>query len=177
MQQYRLGFLMEQALGHISYARNLRRWLRRDESIDATVMPVRPFVRDFYQRLYRVSNWSVVASLRAREQVRRHGGPGAFDALLYHTQITTLFSLRIMRRVPTVVSLDATPFNMDDLAHAYDKRPSGDSKVAGLKYRWNAATFRAGAAITTWSAWAKESVVRDYGVAGEKVTVIPPGVD
>ena len=31
--------------------------------------------------------------------------------------------------------------------------------------------------MVTWCGWAKESLVRDYGIPAERVTVIPPGVD
>ena len=99
------------------------------------------------------------------------------DVLFYHTQATALFSLRLARRVPVVVSLDATPINMDSVAARYGHRPDGPGPAGRLKRVLVSAAFSRAAALTTWNRWARESLVRDYRVDPGKIGVIPPGVD
>jgi glycosyltransferase involved in cell wall biosynthesis len=82
-----------------------------------------------------------------------------------------------MRRIPSVVSLDATPIQIDALGEAYNHAPSGNSRIEAWKKQMNERSFGAARRLITWSEWAKASLVADYGVPAEKVTVIPPGID
>jgi glycosyltransferase involved in cell wall biosynthesis len=82
-----------------------------------------------------------------------------------------------MRRIPTIISTDATPLNYDTVGAGYNHKVSGNSLLERGKFQWNKSTYHAATAIVTWCQWAKDSLVSDYGVSAEKVTVIPPGVD
>jgi glycosyltransferase involved in cell wall biosynthesis len=68
------------------------------------------------------------------------------------------------------------PLQYDALGAFYGHTP-GSGPLERLKKRLNTRAFSAAHAIVTWSEWAKASLVTDYGVPGEKITVIPPGVD
>src|SRR5690349_4976361 len=117
-----IGFVMEQTLGHVTHDRNLREWVARDEggSGAATWMPVAFEAADVWQRAPGVrGNWTLRASLRARAQVRAALRRGPLDGLFFHTQVTALFAAPFMRRLPTIVSLDATPLNVDSVGAAY----------------------------------------------------------
>ena len=111
------------------------------------------------------------AWLGLRGQARR------LDGALFHTQVTSLFSAGLMRRVPSVISLDATPLQYDALGAFYGHAPSGNARLEALKKRLNQRAFGAARHLVTWSQWAKDSLVADYGVPPEKITVIPPGID
>ena len=39
-RRYRLGFVVEQTLGHRTHYRNLRRYIGEDEAVAATWMPI-----------------------------------------------------------------------------------------------------------------------------------------
>lgn len=80
-----------------------------------------------------------------------------------------------MRAVPTIISLDATPINYDTVGAFYGHKSSGP--LESLKFRANARAFSLATGLVTWCRWAKDSLVHDYGVPPEKITVIPPGVD
>jgi glycosyltransferase involved in cell wall biosynthesis len=80
-----------------------------------------------------------------------------------------------MRRVPSIVSLDATPINYDSVGAAYNHRPAGDGFVDRQKYALNRSSMHAADALVSWSDWAKRSLVEDYGVEPAKVRVIAPG--
>lgn len=98
------------------------------------------------------------------------------DALFLHTQVTSLFSLDLMHRVPTVVSLDATPLNYDTLGTYYNHKPAGEGPIDSLKFWLNRRAFHSAVALVTWSDWARRSLIADYGVSPERIHVIPPGV-
>jgi glycosyltransferase involved in cell wall biosynthesis len=95
--------------------------------------------------------------------------------VLFHTQVTSLFSVGIMRRLPAVVSLDATPINYDSVGHYYHHRAAGDGLLDRQKYRINRSVFHAAAGLVTWSEWARRSLEHDYGVDPAHVRVLAPG--
>jgi glycosyltransferase involved in cell wall biosynthesis len=174
----RIGFVMEQTLGHVTHHRNLARWAAEDPSVHATWIAVPCWQDDRWARWPVVrNNPSLSLSLRARDRLRYGHDRSSFDALFYHTQSTALFSLGLARRLPVVVSLDATPLNIDSIASGYGHRPDSRSTLGGWKLRWYRRLFHVATALTTWSRWARDSLVRDYGVDPDKVEVIPPGID
>ncbi len=173
----KLGFVLEQALGHVTHAQNLRRTLANDPRDQALYMDI-PYhdTPGWQSRLPGVrSNWSVRASLAAYRALRPHAG--ALDAALFHTQVTSLFSAGLMRRVPSVVSLDATPLQYDALGALYGHTPSTNARLETVKKRLNQRAFHAARHLVTWSEWVKGSLVADYGVDESKITVVPPGID
>jgi glycosyltransferase involved in cell wall biosynthesis len=175
---YRIGFIIEQTLGHITFHRNLAEWVTRDPSMQPNWIPIPYWAEDRWSRIPFVNrNMSLLLSLRARERVLEKSKEQGFDGLFYHTQVTALCSLSLMRRLPTVVSTDGTPLNMDTLAAAYNQRPDTPGPISHVKWRWNQSLFRRAAALTTWNQWAKDSLIQDYRIEEGKITVIPPGVD
>ena len=173
----RVGFVMEQALGHVTYAKNLQAAYRDSARVRPVWMSV-PFADGGpLERVPLVrSNWAVRGSLRARAALRAHGGAGQLDALLYNTQTVSLLAPLGERRTAVIISLDATPANFDRVGRAYGHAPA-PGVVESLKGRLYRRVFRGADALTTWSQWAKDSLRDDYGVDPDAVTVIPPGVD
>jgi glycosyltransferase involved in cell wall biosynthesis len=81
-----------------------------------------------------------------------------------------------MKQVPTVVSLDATPMQYDELGEFY-AHDVGSDPAERVKKWANRRCFEQARHLVTWSEWAKQSVVGDYGISPEKISVIAPGVD
>ena len=81
-----------------------------------------------------------------------------------------------VRRIPTVVSLDATPIQYDELGAHYG-HDTGGRAVERLKWKANRACFAGAAAVVAWAEWTKAGLVDRYEVPADKVVVIPPGVD
>jgi glycosyltransferase involved in cell wall biosynthesis len=75
-----------------------------------------------------------------------------------------------------VVSLDATPKQYDALGDHYD-HGTGPAPVERLKTLINRRCFERAAHIVTWAEWTKQSLISDYAVDADKITVIPPGVE
>jgi glycosyltransferase involved in cell wall biosynthesis len=171
-----VGFVLEQTLGHVTHADNLRSIISADRMIRATWCPIAFGVDGVAARLpgYR-SNWTVRAGVRARRSVRRAHRDDRLDALFVHTQVPAVLLGRWMRRIPTVVSLDATPLQYDELGDAYS-HGVGPPRVEQAKHALNVRCFRAARQLVTWSSWAKVGLVDGYGVDPQRVRVIPPGV-
>jgi glycosyltransferase involved in cell wall biosynthesis len=172
----RFAFVVEQTLGHVAHTKNLERALASTDWVDGTVVKLPYEPRGSLQRLPGLRNWSLRASLMTREALRRRLGAGPLDAAFIHTQVAALLSVGVMRAVPTVVSLDATPANFDDVGEAYGHR-RGQPLVETAKASVNRRAFQAAAALVTWSRLAADSLSADYGVPAARVRVIPPGVD
>lgn len=175
-----IGFALEYSLGHATHADNLKRYLNSDSKPSLRPMFLDlPFENTPVGVLGRLpgvrSNWSLRASCGAYLGMRR--SVRHLDAALFHTQVTSLLSAGFMRRVPSVVSLDATPLQYDRIGSHYGHTPSGSRVMESMKKRLNERAFRAAKRLVTWSEWAKRSLIDDYGVPGDKVTVIPPGID
>ncbi len=173
---YRIGFVMEDHLGHATHYRNLRHYVQDDAEVAPVWMPLPFEPGGKLARLPMVrSNWSVRASLLARQAMQRARQQGAFDALFIHTQVASLLAGPFMRAIPTIISLDATPINYDAVGQFYGHQSGGP--LEGLKFRANVHALKLAAGLVTWCQWAKDSLVNDYRIASEKITVIPPGVD
>lgn len=172
----RAAFVMEQALGHVTHASNLRAALAERTDIAPSWLPI-PFDAHGAARLVPLlrSNWSVRASWRARRALDRALARDAHRALLFHTQVTALFSTSLMRRIPSIVSMDATPINYDSVGAPYGHRAAGDGWLDRQKYRMNRDVFHAAARLITWSEWARTSLIDDYGVDPDRIRVLAPG--
>jgi glycosyltransferase involved in cell wall biosynthesis len=175
---YRLGFIMEQTLGHITHAKNLQYWIEKDLDVIPTWIPVSYEQKDKWDNIPLVrSNWTVKSSLRAREQVLAAMASAKLDGLFFHTPVTTMFSHGLMADIPSVVSMDATPINFDHIGSPYHHKPSSLRPLEAFKNAVNGRAFRKSSKLITWCKWAKDSLELDYGIDPAKVEVIPPGVD
>src|SRR6185503_7846106 len=111
---YKLGFVMEQTLGHVAHAQNFRHWVAKDPDVSPTWIQIPYAASDRWGRMPMVKhNWTVLASLRARELVQAALRSERLDGLFFHTQVTGLFVHGLMKEIPTLVSMDATPLNFD----------------------------------------------------------------
>jgi len=172
----RLGFLMEQTLGHVTHYRNLRAAVDADPRARAAWYPLGFPPRGSLETLPPLrNNWTARGSLRAR-RLLPPALAASHDALFFHTQTITVLSRATIARVPSVISLDATPLNYDVVGAAYGHR-GGSGPVEAAKRALYARPLRAAAAIVVWCDWARRSLVSDYGVPDSRITVIAPGVD
>jgi glycosyltransferase involved in cell wall biosynthesis len=174
---YQVGFVIEQALGHITHGQNLQRYIPHDTEINAHwAMPAwdhTSWAKNL--PLYR-SNWTVQAGLQTRGLIGKINRTTRLDGLFFHTQVTAVLAQDWLGRMPGIVSLDATPLQYDALGDVYEHEP-GPAWLENLKWRLNRDCFQKASRLVTWSEWARQSLIHDYGVAGEKITVIPPGVN
>lgn len=174
-QKPTIGVLLEQTLGHVSHGQNLKAALAGVESasLHFRELPFEPVHR--YEALPLLSNWTLRSSLAGRSAVHELERNQRLDALFVHTHVPATFLGSIMDRVPTVVSIDATPAQIDRLGSSY-QHPVRHRAVEGGKRRLHVGCFQRASRFVAWSAWAADSLARDYGVDRDLVTVVPPGV-
>jgi hypothetical protein len=172
----RAAIAVEQTLGHVTHYRNLRDFAAQQSAINPIWLPI-PFDVQGPMRLLPLvrSNWSVRASLRARSSLDRVLSRTHLDAVLFHTQVTSLFSCSVMRRIPTVISLDATPINYDSVGKYYGHSAAGDGFVDRQKFRLNRNAMHSAEHLVTWSDWTKRSLIDDYDVPADRITILAPG--
>jgi glycosyltransferase involved in cell wall biosynthesis len=167
-------YVLEQTLGNRVHGDNVLRVAAAQPGVSARAVRVHYREQALRRRLPVLGNWTVDASWQARRGVLGMLAAGPADALFVNTQSCALLLHDVMRRLPTVVSMDATPANFDSVGASYRHGsrgwPAERAKLAAARRTMNTA-----AAVTTWSHWAAASVVRDYGVPAGRVRVIRPG--
>jgi len=170
----RVGFVIEQALGHVAYGMGLKQALASRDDLELTWIEV-PYEPGSFGKLPVLGkNWTLRGSTRAYRAIAAAHQQRPLDALFIHTQTIGLFCRPHMAKIPTLLSLDATPKNYDELAGAYrDKVGSAAAEL--VKLRLHKGAMKGAAAFTVWSEWAKESLVLHYGAPSHKVTVVHPG--
>ncbi len=178
MTTHTFGFVLEQALGHRTHSNNLRKNVPQDHAVNALWAEIPFEVEGLAARLPLYgSNWTVRAGLRARRAVaqmqRKHG---LIDALFFHTQVPAVLATNWVQRVPSIISLDATPRQYDELGQFY-QHEQGPAWLENIKWRLNRRCFEQARHLVTWSQWAKQGLIDDYGIAPDKISVIPPGVN
>lgn len=174
---YQIGFVIEHILGHVTHAHNLQRTIRLDSQVHPhwalmsyDVKGLSPHI-PFYR-----SNWTLRAGVRARRALTAITRQQRLDAIFFHTQVPATLNLDWLQRVPSIISLDATPIQYDDLGLFYGHQP-GKLWVEILKWRLSRMVFQAAQHIVTWSEWARQSLIQDYAVSPQHVTVVAPGVN
>jgi glycosyltransferase involved in cell wall biosynthesis len=169
----RIGFVMEQALGHVAYGMSLRHALANRADVECVWLDV-SFAETGIAHMPVLGSWVMRGNLRARRAIARAHRRRRLDALFVHTNSISILSADYFARIPTMLSLDATPLNYDGLGRWYDHEVQA-APIERAKLLVNRAVMRQVRGFTTWSEWAKRSLVRDYGVDGEKVAVFAPG--
>lgn len=173
-RSYRFGFVVEYALGHVTFAKMLEAAVAADPSVTAEWFYLPPELQGWIEHLPPFSmNSTMLHSLRTRRQVgrrRRH-----LDAVLIHTQTAALLTWPMTRTLPIVVSTDATPANFDEISAAYGHE-KGSPAIEAVKRGLTGAALRQSAAVMPWSRWVARSMIDDYGVAEDKVSLIRPGI-
>ncbi len=108
----------------------------------------------------------------ARRLTVRKLGQAQYSALHIHTQLHALLSVDVLKKLPTVISIDIT------IAQAAEERSLPNFRwtytpIISLEKR----VFEAAARVITVSEWARKSVIKDYNIDEDKVTVIPFSVN
>jgi glycosyltransferase involved in cell wall biosynthesis len=171
----RLAFVMEQHLGHRTYADNLRAALSDAPDLEAHWVAVRYATTSKWWE--RVPVEGIRAALRGRAEVRRGLADIDVDACVFNTQVPAVLGGRHARRTPYVLCMDDTPRLMDSQGARHYSHRADSGPTGWAKYRYNRQVFRDAAGLAPWSNWARASLIDDYGVDPDRIEVIPPGVD
>jgi glycosyltransferase involved in cell wall biosynthesis len=112
------------------------------------------------------------AGILARNRLRRLERAGRrFDVLHFHNQTTAYTSLDVMRRIPSIVSIDSTPRIVLEQA-----RSALERRTYGPNVRRDGEIFRAARLIVSMSDWAARALREDYPGCTTEIVVMPPPV-
>ncbi len=173
-----VAFVLEQTLGHVTHSANLAALVpphAAARSMSARFVPV-AFEPGRWGRVPGWSNWTVRAGWRAHRALHTAFPDNPPEAMFVHTQVPAVLLRSWMNKVPTIVSLDATPRQYDQLGEFY-RHSTGRPSIERVKHRLNRRCFERASHIVTWSTWARDDLIAHYGVEPDRISVIPPGVD
>lgn len=178
----RVAFVNGGILGLTAFATYLRRllptqsWIRAEHIVLTENLSTRERVvrRVMCQRLApRSSNFDFMrlraelhAGIQARARLARYG-PNAFDVLHFHRQATAYGSLRLVERVPSIVSIDCTQ------TCARQAASQAAQWTFAPNVRIDGAVFRRAAAVVATSRWAADDVRRMYPDFAAPIHVMP----
>lgn len=177
MAVYDIAFVLEQALGHVTHAKNLQINVPKDPQVRAHWALVDFKVDGLARRvpIYN-SNWTVRAGIRARQLMAQITKQTNLDAVFFHTQVPAIMARNWLEKIPSIVSLDATPLQYDQFGDVY-QHGNGPAWLESLKWRLNRDCYKTARRIVAWAEWTKQGLIDAYEVPAEKIVVIPPGVN
>lgn len=170
------AFVIEQTLGHVTFGQNLSTVLADHPRLIPTFVRIPYEMPRWASWIPGYSNWTIRSGMRARRALRAESRKTQIDVMFVHTQVPTFMLRRWMQRIPTVVSLDATGEQYDELGVHYEHRRSA-SAIESWKKRAATRAYSRAEHIVAWSEWARHGLVSEYGVAADRITVIAPGVN
>jgi glycosyltransferase involved in cell wall biosynthesis len=180
----RVLFLDEGVLGHRTLTAQLRASLEVRPEVEArfeTVPPPGRLGRLLLRRWRRLGDadlfelrWRLRWSWRARRLLKRHSG--SVDVAFVSTQASALLSRGPMRRLPCVLSIDATVRQFTGLEYQAPRdrfSPLQERILARLERR----ALSAAAAAVAWTEWNAAALRREYGISEAKLATVHPGLD
>ena len=170
------GFVLERNVGHAALAAQIENGMAAFSDIEARYVPV-----TFHQPGGLVERLPLPsylrASYRARLQVRRGLGRWKPDVIFWNTQKPAVLCPDVLRGSPSVICLDVTPLQYDEIGETYGHAPDRLVPVAKAKHATNRWIFRHARRLVPWTEWAAHSLANSYGVPTSNIEVIPPGTD
>ena len=176
----RVAFAIENQLGHRTLLSNLKSALAQEHSIDPVWIPLDPTGDSILERIPHVRDkHALIFGLKVRKLLREAETRGTFDACFMHTQRMAHLSVDRMRRLPTFLSIDATPEQFDafyrrGLKGLPSERGSFYWKVRDGIHRRTYGTARG---VVTMSNAVAASLMSTYRMDPANVLVLWPGVD
>lgn len=173
----RTTFVMEQHLGHQTYYHNLRRFVDQSSQIQAHWVPVTYTQSGTIWDYLAFLPTNIRGTLRGRTEVRQGLSQAHRDVAFFNTQVPAALGGNLVATLPYVISTDITPIQYDQMSRQYGHRPDRPGPIQRYKHQVNVKLLRNAARLLPWSTWTRDSLITDYGVAPERIEVIPPGVD
>jgi glycosyltransferase involved in cell wall biosynthesis len=173
-------FLMEYAGGLSTHTRFLEQYLAADPRFASTVVRLPPYLlsgggpRAPVLNRYGVDfkEWWMFQYKSVHSRFALRGvDPSRFGLVFIQTQTAGRMALELPKDIPVVVCIDATRKLMVHGESRYSPSPLFEPI-----YRLEKRIFERSNLVVSWSDWAANSVVRDYGIEPEKVRVVRNGI-
>jgi alpha-maltose-1-phosphate synthase len=187
--RFRVLSIQTRALGHSTYGETLRRsfrdstrceleshWLE-DRTLPAKILYKVMSLHSPWRRInerhldFWLARTELADGYSGRARAAKRLRARRYSALHFHTQEASFCSVRLMTRIPTVISADTSVFQWLDRRRAPWVWP-----FLPL-YQMERRAFRAAHTVVFWSEWARRSALENHDLPREKTMVIPPGVE
>ena len=178
----RLLFAAYMAGGNATILQNLEDVIAQRSDVDSAWLRIEMDAES--KRLDRTPRRSLIPgtirnSMITGEQIRAiERARGGFDAAYFFQQTICMFLWRFRRRVPYVIALDGTPlwYRKNELWYA---QPRFDPRTLAsrIKHALTRRVYQQAFHVLPLSWSARESLIEDYGVPPERITVVPPGIN
>jgi glycosyltransferase involved in cell wall biosynthesis len=183
-ERLRVLFLDEGVLGHRTLTAQLKATLADNAAVETTFVTVPPpnrLERLFLRRWKRAGDADMFAlrwRLRWSWQVRRllKRRRRSVDVAFISTQASALLIRGPMRRLPCVLSIDATVGQFTALEYG----GPGDAwtpRQQRLLKRLERRALRGAAAVVPWTGWNEQALRREYDMSEVRLATIHPGLD
>ncbi|HWJ42507.1 MAG TPA: hypothetical protein VNR67_03650, partial [Solirubrobacterales bacterium] len=179
----RLLVIDEGVLGHRTLKAQLESALETLPEVEATMATVPPpsrLGRLFTRRWIRGSDadlqalrWRLRWSWQGRKLLKRHRG--RVDVALVNTQALGLLAKGPMRRLPTILSIDATVGQFTALE--YTPHDRWTPRQLRLLRRLERRALRSAAAAMPWTGWNAAALESEYGLRDLRAETLHPGLD
>ncbi len=165
----RYALCIEETLGHRAHGLNLLEALSGSAGAQVDMIGIAPSPPRAGMRM--PVPWALSGSIAALMALRR---ADPYDAVFFHTQTISLMAPLATRGAPYVVSVDATPLQIDRMGRWYEHQERAPL-LEGAKRRWYRAVLNRAAGVVTWSDWALRSLREEYQVEPPRALVAHPG--
>ncbi len=181
MPQKRKYLFVSAPFGGIEvFCKNIQRVVDERDEIDASWIWIEYQPKEFISRIPPLSlNWTVKGGLVARSRVKKlvRAG-GQFDAVFFNHTIPATFLSRFRKRVPMILSLDGTPQVLAPYSLWYRGREKKTAGIAASVKRCLIRNiYKDAVHIFAWSNLVRESLINDYEIDPDKISIVPPGID
>lgn len=183
-ERLRVLFLDEGVLGHRTLTAQLKATLADNAAVETTFVTVpepNRLERLFLRRWKRIGDadmfalrWRLRWSWRVRRLLKRQRR--SVDVAFISTQASALLIRGPMRRLPCVLSIDATVGQFTALEYG----GPGDAwtpRQQRLLKRLERRALRGAAAVVPWTGWNEQALRREYDMSKVRLATIHPGLD
>jgi glycosyltransferase involved in cell wall biosynthesis len=176
----RVAFAIENQLGHRALLSNLKAALEHERDVEPLWFPVDPKGEGLLALPRVRDKHALIFGLKLRKVMRQAEAQanGRLDACFVHTQRMAHLAVDRMKKLPTFISIDATPAELDEIYRGV----SGLASERGNFY-WNIRdaihrrTYRAARGMIAMSSAIARTLSTVYRVDPANVLVLLPGVD
>lgn len=163
------------------FMKNFQQIISDRNDIDSTWLYIDWEPKDFIARIPLISkSWPLKATLAVRSRVHSLEKSGKrFDAAFFNHLFPVCFLNEFRRRVPYIISIDATPPLLNRYGTWYKHR-SFASRFRLLHRLWHKqvrSVYMDAAYLMPWSAWVQESLMAHYAIGQDKIIIVPPGIN
>jgi glycosyltransferase involved in cell wall biosynthesis len=179
-EKYQFAYVMDQQVGLKTHAQNIARVSEAQPDVHTTFVPV-CYTEDTppLSRL-QILPESVRSTMRGVHEIRQGLASNAnnthYDAVLWATWAAKSV-LDCVERWPAYWMMDMTPDQMKQMGEFYGYSNRRAEFMQGFKRRSTDRLYGQVRHFFPWSTFVADSLIKDYGIPAEKITVTSPGTN